>query len=301
MFGTQLHQSTPNDDVWQSRLLSFLSSGMAFAPERGHFEAYETYRRERPKSATVGSDVYGTKSIANTPSAAESAFLIMQQIYSTTGEISPARGRSLFESLQYIKTEPSVKVLQKTPWRQYFQEVGAGTADQMIHTKEKETNQTNISTFKNGINYPQLFDQLVKRVYGLWKELHLPESDRDFYSYSLLQGPYQNTTQIDELTRYVKVLHQHRRATINVLQIISQREAAVVHCIELIASLRRMSSLKFLSIQEGIKKAPNSSDQNQELARGIQESLRCIQRLSLLVAEKIKLWRQDLWRPQAFV
>jgi hypothetical protein len=276
-------------------------SEMAFAPERGHFEAYETYRRERPKSATTSSDVYGTKSIANTPSAAESAFLIMKQIHNTTGEVSPDRGRSLFENLQYIKTEPSVKVLQKTPWRQYFQDVGAGVADQMVHGKGKEINRSSISISKNEINYPQLFDQLVKRVQGLWKELHLPDSDRDFYSYALLQGPYQKSTQIDELTRYIKVLHQHRRATIHVLQAISQREAAIVQCIELIASVRRMSSLKFLSVQEGTRKTSNSSDQNQELARGILESLQRVQRTSLLVAEKVKLWRQDLWRPQAFM
>lgn len=285
----------------------FIEVKMAFAPEKGHFEAYETYRKERPKSATVVNDVYGTKSIANTPSAAESAFLIMKKIHTTTGEPLPTRGRSLFENLQYIKTEPSVKVLKKTPWRQYFQEIG--TTDPTLVGKDlspkiqyKEKNNPSYCLNQtNEINFPKLFEQLVKRVQNLWRELHIPDSDRDFYSYSLLQGPYHSPKQIDEITRYIKVLHQYRNATVNVLKVIRKREEYVLRCIELFASARRNSSLKFISIQEGIERKAEIIDHNQQLAREIQESLQLLQQASLLVGEKVKLWRQCLWRPHAFV
>jgi hypothetical protein len=287
---------------------------MAFAPNKENFEAYETYRKERPKSATGASnDVYGTKSIANTPSSAETAFLIMKKIHRTTGEVLPNKGRSLFENLQYIKTEPSVKVLQKTPWRQFFQEIGS--TDQILTGKDlspknhssKFQNKSHFSFPKTNnnhqqeVNYPQLFDQLVKRIQGLWKELHIPDPDRDFYSYALLQGPYQNPSQIDELTRYVKALHQHRRATMDVLHAINTREKFVTRCIELFASARRNSSLKFVSIQEGTHRKAEISDQNKELANEIQESLTSLRNASLSVGEKIKIWRQALWRPQAFM
>jgi hypothetical protein len=284
---------------------------MAFAPNKEHFEAYETYRKERPKSATGAmSDVYGTKSIANTPSAAETAFLIMKKIHTTTGEVLPNKGRSLFENLQYIKTEPSVKVLQRTPWREYFQEIGS--TDQLLTGKDltpknqstKYQNKSNFAFPKNNIqevNYPQLFDQLVKRIQGLWKELHIPDPDRDFYSYALLQGPYQNTSQIDELTRYVKALHQHRRATIDVLDAINTREELVIKCIELLASARRNSSLKFVPIQQGTQRKTEISDQNKEFANEIQEALASLRNASLLVGEKIKIWRQGFWRPHAFM
>lgn len=292
---------------------------MSFAPNKINFEAYETFRKERPKSATILKDVYGSKSIQNTPSSAEAAYLIMKQIHQVTGEILPDKGRSLFENLQYIKTEPSVKVLKKTPWRQYFQEIGS--PENLIEEKEKELspkkyhdkndqynnqqsklqNQSQVIK-KNEINYQRLFEQLVRRVQGLWRELHIPDSDRDFYSYSLLQGPYRNPSQIDELTIYTKLLKQHRVATINVLSAISERESCIIHCTEIIASARRVNSLKYLSIQDGINhKIDEINDRNNEIAKEIQSSIKSIQKSSLKVSEAIKIWRQDLWRPHAFV
>lgn len=292
---------------------------MAFAPDKINFEAYETFRKERPKSATILKDVYGSKSIQNTPSSAEAAYLIMKQIHQVTGEILPDKGRSLFENLQYIKTEPSVKVLKKTPWRQYFQEIGS--PENLIEEKEKELSpkkyhdkndqnknqQSKLQTQsqvikKSEINYQRLFEQLVRRVQGLWRELHIPDSDRDFYSYSLLQGPFRNPLQIDELTIYAKLLKQHRVATINVLSAITERESCIIHCTEIIASARRVNSLKYLSIQDGINhKVDEINDRNNEIAKEIQSSIKSIQKSSLKVSEAIKIWRQDLWRPHAFV
>lgn len=293
---------------------------MSFAPDKTNFEAYETFRKERPKSAIILKDIYGTKSIMNTPSSAEAAYLIMKQVHQVTGEISPDKGRSLFENLQYIKTEPSVKLLTKTPWREYFQEIGSKESlneekgfhnssqhqhhnqqHQQQQQQQKEENHKQ-QVKKSEINYSRLYDQLVRRIQGLWKELHIPDSDRDFYSYSLLQGPYRNTTQIDELTIYVKLLRQHRLATMNVISAINEREVCIIHCTELLASARRTSSLKYLSIQDGMnEKMEAINERNSELSREIQTILKLIQKSSLKVGEAIKIWRQDLWRPHAFM
>jgi hypothetical protein len=295
---------------------------MAFAPDRTHFQAYETYRKERPKSATIMKDIYGAKSSMNTPSSAEAAYLIMKKIHRTAGDVSPERGKSLFENLQYIKTEPSVKVLQKTSWRQYFQDIGGAynlveeETGKNSHfpprshqpQKQQQYNQqispkqaVNQQVVSNEIDYPTLFNQLVKRTLYLWKELHIPDSDRDYYSYSLLQGPFQDTSQINVLSSYVCLLRRHRESSIQTLHSIRERESCVTHCIELLASAKRLTSLKYVSIHEGIERSAEVNERTREIAREIQLALQAVQSASLQVAQKIRIWRENMWRPQPFM
>lgn len=284
---------------------------MAFAPDKHLFNTYQTTMTSRPRSGAPSSDIYGVKNIAKTPSAAELAFNVMKKIHKAAGEEYKDKGRSVYENLAYMKTEPTVQLLANKTWRDFFNEyehdrIGVGTTPKSNREVIPSTsNQKSCSSRdENEINYPRLFEKLIKRTYSLWKELHFPDSDRNFYTYALLQGPFRNPDQIDELACYVKKLKEHRESTILVISAINVREQCVVRCAELIASAHRSIGMKFVSMHDEIKKNMDKEagiDEDLEVGEEIRESLVAVKRSSVEVVKMIQAWRRELWRPHPFV
>jgi hypothetical protein len=286
---------------------------MAFAPDKQLFATYQTTMTSRPRSAVPSSDVYGVKNIAKTPSAAELAFNVMKKIHKVAaGEEYVNKGRSVYENLAYMKTEPTVQLLANKTWREFFDEYehdrgvgGATVKSKREMSQSASANQQHYSTRdENEINYPRLFEKLIKRTYALWKELHIPDSDRNFYTYALLQGPFRSPDQIDELACYVKKLKEHRESTILVISTINVREQCVVRCTELIASAHRSIGMKFVSMHDEVKKNMDKEvgvDEDGEVREEIRESLVAVQQASLEVVKMVQAWRRELWRPHPFV
>ena len=149
----------------------------------------------------------------------------------------------------------------------------------------------------------------MKRTYSLWKEMHFPDSDRDFYSYALLQGPFRSPEQIDELACYVKKVKEHRESTILVLAAIDLREKCVIRCTELIASAHRSAGMKFVSstLHDEVKRRTEreaGGGVDEELAAVREEilgSLAALRSASVEVVKAVQAWRRELWRPHPFV
>jgi pyruvate-formate lyase-activating enzyme len=144
--------------------------------------------------------------------------------------------------------------------------------------------------------------------------LSIPESDRNFYSYALLQGPFQSSEQIDELACYVRKLKEHRSSTIAVLRAIENREQSIVTCTQIIASAHRSSSMKFTSLHDEIRKQMEKEggeqrdnrdreqrEKEQELHHQIRNCIAAVQNASIRVVCMVQAWRRDMWRPHPFV
>ena len=278
---------------------------MAFAPDKTFSNSYKVGTIARPRSAVPSSDVYGVKNIAKTPSAAELAFNVMKKIHRAAGEECPDRGRSVYDNLAYMKTEPTVQLLANKTWRDFFMEYEQHEDKQERERVKPESEPAHHLNQQESteINYTKLFHKLVKRTYSLWKELHFPDADRDFYTYALLQGPFRSPEQIDELASYVKRLKDHRDSTILVLSYIHERERCVVRCTELIASAHRSMGMKFVSMQEEHKKKMDSGggDTEDSVAEDIRDGLNALRSASTAVVKAVQAWRRELWRPHPFV
>lgn len=235
---------------------------------------------------------------------------VFQRLHKTAGSERrskrPSRNDSDTHLLKKMGTEPSEKLLRQQSWKEYF----SSSSEHKESYLEGDTNGDNHTSTvakereeEEGVDYQRLYKKLVKRILNLWKEMKIPQSDRDFYAVSIIKEKYHEPKQIDDLTCYVKRLMDHRRDTVFVLRAIKEREQVVDKCNYLVTEALRNYNLKLLAQQNdsGSSFGAFDADHEAKLMGDIKLAISRLQTSSANVVRLIKMWRDGLWRPQPFV
>lgn len=265
----------------------------------------------RPRSPTLK---------ASTPKQSNKASDIVTQIFEnlhqTNGDSSKGeRRRSAGSKLRNLGTGPSEKILKNQTWNEFFNSTNKVERekdtlgdeaklnhpeenDEMIVCRTQEETETNQEP-----NYERLYRRLVKRIHHLWQELKIPASDRDFYTVAIIKDSFKGTGQIDDLSCYVKRLLNHRKDTIQVIKAIRDRDRAVEKCDALMSIALRSYNIKYstLCADSAIRSSEEAEAGGQQACSELGAALRRLQAESCRVLQRIRDWREGLWRPQPFM
>ena len=256
---------------------------------------------------------------------------IFEKLHEKTGGMHSVqkgytKGKCSRSKLRNLSTKPSEKILKNQSWKEFFSSTEISNdnshASSSKERKRAETPDpkairssvdsvnpdggTTAAGRETELNYQLLYHRLVKRINHLWKELHIPLSDRDFYSVGIIKEQYQTINQIDDLSCYVKRLLDHRKDTIQVIQAIRDREHNVEQCNSLISVALRFYNLKYSTLHDDMarnidKSDPAEVEHEQRLQCEIKSMILKLQQASCAVIRRIKAWREGLWRPQPFM
>lgn len=257
-------------------------------------------------------------------------------------------GISFYDKVQSVKVSNVEKVLSTLTWREFFNGKSLKEANEakFLHSeKEKQereaqqspnrktalprfVEQQNSNIGKNmrhrrvsQPSYPlsieQSFENMLSRVSILWKELRIPNYERDFYTESLLTKPY-SIIKCKALATYVVALQTHRDCTSEVLHLINKREVALKEAHEALLNVfkPRPSALeecgghvtKIRSLKESKEEklyepfSPNRMHLQQAIFKEeLLIVLKKLQMCTLHVIRAIQIWRKNLWRPLPFL
>lgn len=220
----------------------------------------------------------------------------MKIIYEKAGEPVRPSGHSQFDALGALKSEMAFKVLSKKSWADFFDDIKhsrahedkppreSAPASRMGHEPSQFASISFVRTAeeieRDKADSEETFRLMKKRVQGLWKELKIPASDTDFYSYNLLRSCNGTMEQFSDLGRYIVVLNNYRGSTIAVLNEIRNREFAVVSLLDCLSQVKRRSGL----------------DSRPDLINCFQ----AVQIATINVIHQIQNWRANFWRPLPF-
>lgn len=164
-----------------------------------------------------------------------------------------------------------------------------------------ESSQISNSVIFRENNADETFNRLIRKVKKLWFEIKMPPQDIHFYACNLLEGPSKSIDDCRNLSRYVKLLQNHRRKTLEVLNAIDMRESAVRKCFDVLAAIHRCMKYKHRMPVNEIDDISLRYHENLIWQEELVTSLAEVQSCTVDVIKRIQLWRKDLWRPQAFV
>ena len=257
----------------------------------------------------------------------EAAYKVMKRITEAAKiPVLPA-GMSTFNKLESLRTDPAVKVLTSTTWKEFFSKPKPGNdqkgnlnAHSLYSTIQATPSQfanTGHSSDKHGMmdgnniggdlgmieeDDPMLdilFESLILRVNILWREVKIPVKEQQFYRKSLCKRPIQNIDQCKELAGYIEKLEEHKFLIKQVLKQIQIRETALKKCYDVLVALHRKFASGNSSHSSASTKTLNIAGNvfwKEELILSLDE-VRCA---SLEVIKHIQLWRRMMWRPHAF-
>lgn len=271
----------------------------------------------------------------------EASFNVMKMVIGATGTEAKTSGKSTTNQLRSLRTEPSLKLLKTTSWRNFFdaEDINTDTAKPsatanpgrspsptspptMIDRKGATFSQSvsapfNLtSTFTStagvesdteGNKLSRIYQSLTLRIEVLWRELKIPSGDVKFYKETLCSGKPRSLDHCRELARYIKTLTEHRQAILRVLHTIQVREILVSHFHEVLLALNRKYIYRrsYESTQGGGDRDKVvkgiSVDANLAWKEEIVEVLKELQVQTVEVVQAIQHWRRGLWRPHTFM
>lgn len=220
---------------------------------------------------------------------------LMKIIYEIAGQPARPRGHSQFDALGALKSDMAFKVLNKKRWADFFEDIksrnvgtdngGQGRLGQeQSHFASASIDQNTRSgeeLEQEKMDSMETFRAMKKRIQQLWKELKIPTSDTDFYSYNLLRSCNGTMEQFSDIARYIVVLNNYRGSTMAVIEEIHNREFAVVNLLDLLSQIKRRSVV---------------TDYKPQLLHCIQH----VQIATINVIHQIQNWRANFWRPLPF-
>lgn len=163
-----------------------------------------------------------------------------------------------------------------------------------LEVDEDLEEEQNSNAYKN-VN--KTFDDMVLRVEILWQSVKMPECDKEFYRKSICRKPLQSIEQCREVARYIIMLQNHRKCTINVLHSINKRELKLQKMYDILAALNRKYSRDHLNDTND-----NDNENENVLYRNeLIESFKELQISTINVIKYIQCWRRNMWRPQPFI
>jgi hypothetical protein len=260
----------------------------------------------------LNTNIYGNHKGYKTPTSAEIAVTVFKKVSEVTGVENIDKGKSAFDKVGHLRTDPAVHLLMKKSWREFFAEVEVSNVDADVNKPSQShySNTKEVQDTGNGITAERVNDDddqlyvrlksMSRRVHTLWRELRIPDSDRDFYSYSLMSKTNLDKNQLYELAEYIKMLLSCRERTMAVLQAIGIRERCVHNCTERIAWANRRSLLRISPVMTGHSVDADAED-NGEWKTDLRMSLRDLQFATVETVRQIQLWRRGLWRPLPFM
>lgn len=245
---------------------------------------------------------------------------IFEKLHRATGgarSVKKSKNNSSTAQLRKLSTKPSEKILRTQSWKDYFSSNENSNNNSFVsnekkrepETRQPRTEENNDDNNKDmeetTLDYQKLYHRLVKRINHLWKELHIPLCDRDFYSVGIIKQKFETVSQIDDLSCYVKRLLDHRNDTIQAIHAIRERERVMENCNSLISVALRFYNVKYSTLNDEVarntKEQEELIEKEQQLKLEIKRCLLQLQHVSCTVIRSIKAWRERLWRPQPFV
>lgn len=244
----------------------------------------------------------------------EAAYTVMKTITEAAkAPIMPA-GMSTFNKLESLRTDPAVKILTSTTWKEFFTRPKPGETPSGLNAHSLYSSNAGVANASSGGGgvlagmdiagedpmLDVLFENLIFRVQKLWKEMKIPVKEQQFYRKSLCKRPIQNIDQCKELSGYIEKLEEHKFMTKQVLQQIQQREIAIKKCYDVLVALHRKFATGGNKGNNG-NSFHNSHGGNvfwkEELILSLDE-VRCA---TLEVIKRVQLWRRAMWRPHIFM
>lgn len=239
---------------------------------------------------------------------------LMKIIYEKAGEPVRPGGHSQFDALGTLKSDIAFKVLTKKRWADFFEDLkdsGGDTSEHGAYTDtigagagagaggngssnklgndhshfastsvtERDRSATELEQEKE--DSAETFRVMKKRVQNLWKELKMPDSDTDFYSFNLLRSFSGSIEQFSDIARYIVVLTNYRGSTMAVLDEIRNREFAIVNLLDFLSQIKRRSSIE-------------------EFKENLLSCLQNVQITTINVIHQIQNWRANFWRALPF-
>lgn len=277
-------------------------------------------------------NIYGNTCTAKkTPTSAEVAVNVFRKVSSVTGVENIEKGKSIFDQVNHLRTDPAVHLLLKKSWRTFFSEMESVEEAEAAKPSTADLNDTsaplksslhienNENTDKNK-HLSKLHKNMLRRVHSLWKELKIPDSDRDYYSHNILAKKCKEETHLQEVASYIKVLLSHREDTLVVLRAISNREQCVANCMGHISWAHKKGFIRLKTssaarattgaalesaskegeVQGGDIPPPQEEAEVDSWKENVRRSVQEVQFATVDVVQRIQIWRQHLWRPLAF-
>jgi hypothetical protein len=266
----------------------------------------------------------------------EAAYMVVKRVTEAVKAPILPVGMSTFNRLESMRTDPALKLLRTTTWRDFFEaDASATTANNNSNNKATNRASSGPSALTGGAgeavdgsqslteqqqNQQQqqqqqgvetdpllslLFDSLIDRVESLWQTLKIPHREQQFFGWSLCRRPIESLDQCKELAGYIERLEEHKVRTKAVLQQIALREAVVAKLYDLVSALHRKFSKSNSS--SGYPASSSSSSNSvdvqhwgvfwkEEFILALDE-VRCA---SLETIKAVQLWRRAMWRPHSF-
>lgn len=227
---------------------------------------------------------------------------LMKLIYETAGEPVRPGGHSQFDALGTLKSDMAFKVLNKKRWADFFEDIkeksgldaretsmegGIGTGkmgadqSQFASTSLMQSGPSMEELQQEKLDSSETFRTMKKRVVQLWKDLRIPRSDVDFYSYNLLRSCNGTIEQFNDIARYIVVLSNYRGSTMAVLEEVHNREFAVVNLLDCLSQIKRRSSVD-------------------EFKPRLLTCIQHVQISTINTIHQIQNWRANFWRPLPF-
>ncbi len=258
----------------------------------------------------------------------EAAYTVMKRVTEAAKVPILPVGMSTFNKLESLRTDPALRVLSSTSWKDFFSKpmfgghgqqsgngVGSGGVAGGPSTATGGTNSTggtqpvqNAFGGTTNIHDPDevdpmldlMFDNLIVRVEFLWRQLKIPKKEQQFYLKSLCKRPISSMEQCKELASYIEKLEEHKVATKHVIKMIEHREVVVKKAYDVITALHRKFTKPSNSLSNGsqyvVEITGNQTFWKEELIISLDE-VRCA---TLEVIKSVQLWRKSMWRPHGF-
>jgi hypothetical protein len=245
-------------------------------------------KQNRPESAphTRSRDIHKLAEVDQT-------MHVMKMIYEATGNQIRPSGHSQFDTLGQLSVMPALSVLRHKRWVDFFSAMknSNGVSEPSTVQKSGSKSLSAIPSFQsakseatdeNKLNAEETFKILKKRVIHLWKELKVPKSDIDFYSYNLLRQCDNSMEQFADISKYLTVLNSYRLSTSAVIREILNREHWIATLLDTLNQVNRRKT--------------NLSQMKTEVLRNIVS----VQISTVNVIHQIQNWRSNFWRPLPF-
>ena len=166
------------------------------------------------------------------------------------------------------------------------------------------------------------FHGLCRRIEALWLELQMSPADQSFFRKSLLAAPPSgggcSEQHLVELARYLRLLQDHKHATVKALKASQARDTSLAqlrHVLEKIdvfegrvaargQALREVSAVDLFGTPFGLDAAEVTAYHTPlppALRAELCFSVKDVQIRTLNLIRRVQKWRCNLWRPRAFM
>ena len=218
---------------------------------------------------------------------------VMKMIYEATGNQIRPSGHSQFDTLGQLSVTPALSVLRHKRWVDFFSAMknngsasepssGPKSSKSLSAIPSFQSAKSEATTDENKLNSDETFKLLKKRIVHLWKELKVPKSDVDFYSYNLLRQCDDSMEQFADMSKYLTVLNHYRLSTSAVIRELLNREHCVATLLETLSQINRRKT--------------NLTQMGAEVLQNIIS----VQISTINVIHQIQNWRSNFWRPLPF-